>query len=161
MKIDFRINSVPAVLGDPVDEPALTAAGLRKAGPIRRLIKQHPHYLVVYSAENCQLDCFADAFSLYPCTYRYLDRDRRWGTSAALFLQSGRLVKVEFQVIDGQDAAGNFLDRFQDTCQAALGAPVEATRYRTRWVNDKAQVTTILQRDKTNVDFRLEIIPDS
>jgi hypothetical protein len=161
MQIDFKINSVHAVLGDPVDEPALAAAGFRKAGPIRRLIKHLPHHLDVYSAENCHLHCFAEAFSIYPCTHRYLNRDRRWETSALLFLDSGRLVKVEFKVIDGQYAAGNFLDRFQETCRAALGEPVETTRYQTKWVNDRAQVTTMLRADKTNADFRLEIIPDS
>lgn len=161
MQLDVKVNSVPLILGDPVDMPALDEAGFRKAGPLRRLIRLVPPGQTVFSAENCQVECFEDEFSIYPCTHGYLNRDRRWETSATLYLADDRLVKVKFHVIEGQYAATNFLDRFQESCCAVLGEPVEKSRFQTRWKNGASTVTSILHRDRINADFLLELIPGS
>lgn len=161
MQINVKINSVPLVLGEQVDVQVLDDADFHKAGPLRRLIKHLPAGQTVFSAENCQVYCFDDDFSIYPCTHGYLNRDRQWETSATLFLADDRLQKIEFHVIDGQYAASNFLDRFREACSSVLGDPVEISRFQTKWQNGTAAVTSILHRDKTNADFLLELNPGS
>lgn len=161
MQLELKINSIPLVLGETVDVQALDGADFNKTGPLRRLIKNLPVGQTVYSAENCQVACFNDDFSIYPCTDSYLNRDRRWETSATLFLAKDRLQKVEFHVIDGRYAASNFLDRFHRACSRVLGDPVEKSRFLTRWQNGTGAVTSILHNDRVNADFLLEVNPGS
>jgi len=157
MSIELKINSLPLKLGETVDTSSLEEADFNKAGPIRRLLTHLPLGQTVFQADNCKLECFDDEFSIYPCTHGYLNRDRQWKTKATLFLEDGRLWKFEFQVVDGHYAASNFLDRFQEACSTALGEPVESSRFRTRWQNGSAAVTSILHSDMVNVDFLMEI----
>jgi hypothetical protein len=161
MKLEIKVNSVPLVLGETVDMVILEGADFQKIGRLRRFIKNLPAGQTVYSADNCQVECFNNDFSIYPCTHGYLNRDRQWETSATLFLSDNRLIKVEFQVIDGQYAATNFMDRFQETCSSVLGDPVENSQFLTKWHNGAAAVTSILHSDRTNADFLLELIPSS
>jgi len=157
MSLELKINSVTIELGGTVDSQALEDADFQKAGPLRRLFKQLPLAQTLYLAGNCKLECFDDDFSIYPCTHGYLNRDRQWETKAAVYLEDGRVWKLEFQVVNGHYAASNFLERFQGACTAALGEPVENSRFLTRWQNGTAAVTSILHRDMVNVDFLMEL----
>lgn len=157
MSLEIKINSVPIELGGIVDVKALDEADFQKAGPLRRLFKQLPLGQTIYFADNCKLECFDDEFSIYPCTHGYLNRDRQWETKAAVYLEEGRVWKLEFQVVDGQYAASNFLERFQKACNSVLGEPVENSRFLTRWKNGSAAVTSILHPDMINVDFLMEL----
>jgi hypothetical protein len=158
MSLELIINSLPLKLGETVDPESLVEADIYKAGPIRRLLTNLPLGQTVFQADNCKLECFDDEFSIYPCTHGYLNRDRQWETKAALYLEDGWLSKFEFQVVEGHYAASNFLDRFQEACSAVLGEPVESSRFRTRWVNGSATVTSTLHSDMVNVDFLMELI---
>jgi hypothetical protein len=157
MSLEVKINSIPLELGEIVDMAALDGAELHKAGPLARLLKHIPSDQTIYLADNCKLECFDEEFCIYPCTHDYLNRDRQWETKATIFLEGGRVWKLEFQVVDGRYAATNFLDRFYEACSAVLGEPVESSRYRTEWRNGKAKVTSILHRDKVNADFLIEL----
>jgi len=157
MGLELKINSVPMELGGMMDEQALDEADLHKAGPLRRLIKQLPSGQTLYLADNCKLECFDDDFCIYPCTHDYLNLDRQWETKATVYLEEGRVCKLEFRVVDGRYAASNFLERFHEACSAALGEPVESSRYRTRWHNGTARVTSILHPNKVNADFLMEL----
>jgi len=161
MSIGVTINSVPLELGGIIDTQILGEADFRKAGPLRRLIGKHPVSQTVYTADNCKLECFDGGFAIYPCTHGYLNKDRQWETKAVVFINNGRIHKLEFKVIDGLYAAANFLDRFHEACNAALGDPVKAGRFRTRWKNGAATVSSVLHRDMVNVDFLMEVIQDS
>ena len=161
MKLDIKVNSVPLVLGGAVELQTLEEAEFHKIGRLRRFIQNLPDGQTVFSADNCQVECFNDDFSIYPCTHGYLNRDRQWETRATLFLSDNHLVRVEFHVIDGQYAATNFMDRFQESCRSVLGDPVEKSRFLTKWQNGASAVTTILHPDRINADFLLEFIPGS
>lgn len=157
MSLELRINSVPMELGKVMDDNALDEAELRKVGPLRRLIKQLPSGQTLYHAVNCKLECFDQEFCIYPCTHGYLNRDRQWETKATVYLDEGRVCKLEFQVVDGRYAASTFLERFYEACSAVLGEPVKSSRRRTTWRNGTALVTSILHRDKVNADFLMEL----
>ena len=157
MSLEIKINSVPIELGGIIDVKTMDEADFQKAGPLRRLFKQLPLGQTLYRADNCKLECFDDDFCIYPCTHGYLTHDRRWETKAAVYLEDGRVRKLEFQVVDGHYAASNFLERFQEACTAALGKPVESSRFLTRWCNGAAVVTSILHPDMVNVDFLMEL----
>lgn len=157
MSLGLKINSIPLELGEIVDVAALDEADLHKAGPLRRLLKHLHSDQTLYLADNCKLEIFDDECCIYPCTHGYLNRDRQWETKATIFLEGGRVWKLEFQVIDGRYAATNFLDRFHEACSAVLGEPLENSRYRTEWRNGTAKVTSILHRDKVNADFLIEL----
>ncbi len=158
MSLEIKIKSVPIELGGIIDVNSLEEAEFSKAGPLRRLFKQLPLDQTVFQANNCKLECFDDEFSIYPCTHDYLNQDRQWKTKASVYLEGGRMWKLEFQVVDGHYAASNFLDRFRDACSAALGKPVESSHLLTRWQNGSASVTSILHSDLVNVDFLMEFI---
>ena len=156
MSLDLIINSLPLKLGETVDTGSLEDADFHKAGPLRRLLTNLPLGQTVFQSDNCKLECFDNEFSIYPCTHGYLTRDRQWKTKATMYLENGRLSKFEFRVVDGHYAASNFLDRFQEACTPVLGEPVESSRFRTRWQNGSASVTSILHSDMVNVDFLME-----
>lgn len=157
MNIELKINSVPIELGGTLDIDALDQAEFQKAGPLRKLFNQQPLGQTIYQAENCKLECFAEDFCIYPCTHGYLNRDRQWKTRAALFVNDGKVQKLEFQVLDGKYAASSFLDRFTEACSSVLGDPVESSRYLTRWTNGATEVTGVLHPGKANADFLMEL----
>ena len=157
MSLELKVNSVPIELGGIADTDALGRADFQKAGPLRKLFNNQPLGQTLYRADNCKLECFDEDFCIYPCTHGYLNRDRQWETRAALFLEDGKVQKLEFQVIDGKYAASNFLDRFMEACSAVLGNPVESSRLITRWTNGATVVTSILHPDKVNAEFLMEI----
>ena len=156
MSLELKINSVPIKLGGIVDTDALDQADFQKAGPLRKLFNSHPLNQTLYRADNCKLECFDEEFCIYPCTHGYLNRDRQWKTRAALFVNDGKVQKLEFQVVDGKYAASSFLDRFMEACSAVLGNPVESSGLLTRWTNGAAVVTSILHPNKVNADFLME-----
>ena len=157
MSLELKINSVPIKLGGILDTEALDRANFKKAGPLRKLFNRQPLGQTLYRAENCKLECFDEEFCIYPCTHGYLNRDRQWETRAAVYLEEGKVLKLEYQVVDGKYAASNFLARFQEACSAVLGNPVESSRFVTRWTNDIAMVTSILHPDKVNAQFLMEL----
>jgi len=157
MALELKINSFPMALGHSVDPKALEQADFHKTGPLRRLFKSLPSGQTLFLADNCKLECFEEGFCIYPCTHGYLNRDRQWKTKAAVYLEDGKVCKLEFQVVDGKYAASNFLQRFQEACNAALGEPVESTRFLTRWINGAAAVTSVLHPDRFNADFLMEL----
>lgn len=158
MSLELKVNSVPIELGGKLDIKILEEGDFRKTGPLHRLFTSLPLGQTLYQANNCKLECFDDEFSIYPCTHGYLNRDRQWETKAAVYLEDGRVRKLEFQVVDGHYAASNFFDRFQEACNAALGEPVESSRFLTRWKNGTAAVTCTLHPDMVNANFLMELI---
>ena len=156
MGLELKINSVAMELGGIIDTSALDEADFQKVGALRRLMKQMPSGQDIFHAHNCKLECFDEEF--YPCTHGYLNKDRRWETQAASYVADGKVVKVEFKVIEGQYSAANFLERFQEACIGVLGEPEENSRYLSRWSNGTAAVTSVLHRDMINVDFLLEFV---
>ncbi len=157
MSLELKINSVPIELGGIADIDALGQADFQKSGPLRKLFNNQPLGQTLYWADNCKLECFDEEFCIYPCTHGYLNRDRQWKTRGALYLDEGKVQKLEFQVVDGKYAASSFLDRFVEACSGVLGNPVENSRLLTRWANGATVVTSILHPDKVNADFLLEL----
>jgi hypothetical protein len=158
MSLDLKINSVHMELGGTMDDRALDEAALHKPNPLRRLFKNPPNGQILYEADNCKLECFDEEFTIYPCTHGYLTPDRQWETKATVFLDEGRVCKLEFQVLEGRYAASNFIERFHEVCSVVLGKPVESSPHRSRWHNGKALVACILHPDKVNADFLMELI---
>ena len=158
MSLELKVNSVPIELGGTMDTKILEEGDFRKTGPLRRLFTSLPLGQTLYQVNNCKLECFDDDFSIYPCTHGYLNRDRQWKTKASVYLEDGLVKKLEFQVVDGQYAASNFFERFQEACSAALGEPVESSRFLTRWKNGTAVVTSTLHPDMVNANFLMELI---
>lgn len=160
MDMIFKINEVPVVMGREIDTARLVDADFHRTGTLNRILLRIPSGNEMYSLENCRLDCFADDFSIYPCTDGYLDRHRQWNTRAELHLKEGIVQKLVFQVIEGQYAAANFVDRFRDLCGEVLGDPVETDTFITRWRNGSSHVTAILRPDRVNADFLVELDAD-
>ena len=118
----LKINNIPLNLGQKIPAEALDAAEVRKAGLLRRVFAQQPLDQTVYDIENCELSDLEDDLHIYPCTHSYLNQDRQWRTKATLFLKHDRLQRILFQVVEGQTAAMNFLERFEAAASKALGS---------------------------------------
>jgi hypothetical protein len=144
-------------MGEEIDTTTIEAAAFHKAGPLNRLFHRIPLSYDLYSAENCRLECIQDDFSIYPCTDGYLNRDRQWSTKAELYVLEGKPEKLIFQVLDGNYAAGNFLDRFSQVCNDAFGEPIAQEDSAARWRNATSTVTAILHPDQVNADFLFEL----
>jgi len=157
MSLELKINAIPLELGGIVDIRTLEEAALQKAGPLRRLFKRLPPGQMLFRADNCKLECFHEDFCIYPCTHGYLNQDRQWKTRVSVYVADGRVQKLEFRVVDGRYAATNFLERFHEACCGVLGAPVESSRFLTRWRNGAAAVTSTLHPNMVNVDFLMEL----
>jgi hypothetical protein len=157
MKLDLVINNHPFELGTRVESHTLKSAAFQRAGLIRRLFNRTPGGSTRFDAKNCTLACFGEEFSLYPCTHRYLNKDRQWRTSASLFSQEDKLHRILFQVMEGQYAATSFLGRFQDACRKTFGEPTNSNKWETSWVNGKTRIVCTLHPDKVNADFLIEL----
>ena len=94
MKFDFTINDCTFELGALVEPGTLKNAALQRAGLFKRLVDRIPLASNRYDAMNCTLACFKDKFSLYPCTHRYLNKDRQWRTRASVFSQKDKIHRI-------------------------------------------------------------------
>jgi len=156
--MELIIDDIPLTLGDKIDPEVLDGHSFRKVGLVRRILTGKSVGRELYIADNSQMTCLIEDFSIFPCTHSYLNQDRRWETRASLFMKDGVLQEVLFQVIEGRYAAGNFIERFVDICTDVLGPPEEPEPRTSRWVNGEAKVTTFLHRDRVHADFRFEWI---
>lgn len=156
MTMKLNIEDIPLTLGERLDATRLESSPFHKEGLVKRLISRASDGRDHYVHENARLTCLTEEFTIFPCTHDYLDKDRRWETRASIFIQDGRLEEVLFQVIDGRYAAGNFLDRFTETCTDSLGEPVEHHERGTVWHNGTSILTAYLHDSRVDADFRFE-----
>jgi len=157
VNLGIRINRIPLELGAPVPREMLAAAAFRPNGLLHRLLRRQSFGQTTYDIADCDFEGLADSVHIYPCNHSYLDRDRRWDTRATLFLRHGRLERILFQVIDGQTAALNFLERFTSGVTALVGQPDEENLYSTCWQTRNTRIEARLHPDQLNVDFDIII----
>jgi hypothetical protein len=157
VKLDLIINDIPLELGSPVSAETLAEAEVRAAGLLQRLVRRSPRD-GTFVGEDCELRCFGDGIHIYPCTHGYLNRDRQWHTRVALDVRRGKLRRVLFRVVDGHTAAENFLQRFREAAEAAIGEPVERDRRRAVWRRNGTLVRTYLHPDRINADIEWSLV---
>lgn len=157
LNLDLKINGVPLEPGSRVNSAKLLENGFHKQSLLRRIVKRQQAEGEILQAENCETDCFGEAFSLFPCTHGYLNRDRQWQTRATVHLVDGRVRRVTFHVLNGIYAAPNYMDKFQDLCTRLLGEPGEkGAEGALLWKNDKLKLVGRLQPDRICADFEIE-----
>jgi len=157
LNIELSINQVPLALGEALPAAMLDEANLHRSGFLRRLLSREPIDQEIYSVENCELNGFGDELHIYPCTHGYLNRDRQWRTKVTLFLKQNQLQRILFQVVDGQTAAMNFLNRFEAIISEKNGKPVNQGLRSCRWQDEGVRVETFLHSNRTNADFVIEL----
>jgi len=153
MDLGLKINKIPVELGQQLAPETLDAAAFRRAGLLRRLLSHQPIEQIVYAIDDCELQGLNDELHIYPCNHSYLNDDRKWRTKVTLYLKKERLQRIFFQVVDGQTAAQNFLDRFEAAAAKIIGEPTSQDRYTRCWHSDGAHVKTVLHSDQINADF--------
>ena len=156
MELDLKINSIPLTLGQKLPREALDNADQKRTGLLRRLFSNDADR-TVYTMEDCEFEGLDEDLRIYPCTHRYLNRDRQWHTKVTFFLKNDRLERLLFQVIEGQTAAMNFLERFE-TAANKFGEPSHRDRFKSRWQTTGARIETCLHPDRINADITIETI---
>jgi hypothetical protein len=157
MEFDLRINHTRFCLGDRLEKHALASAKFHRAGLVTILSQKMSPLGKQFVARDCTMTCFGDEFHLYPCRDLYLDRERQWKTSATLFYKKGRLHRILVRVIDGQYAAVNFLQRFQEVCIHKFGTPSRAGRSEYSWESNGKSIGCILDEEFYNASFNLKL----
>ena len=157
MEFGIRINKIPLQLGQELPHETLDAGDFRRSGLLRRLITQQPIDQTVYAIDDCELEGLDDELHIYPCTHSYLNQDRQWRTKVTLFLKKDRLHRILFQVVEGQTAALNFLERFETAAAKLIGEPDHSDRLTTCWQSQGARVESYLHPDRVNADFVIEL----
>jgi hypothetical protein len=140
-------------LGDPLRRDQLKRAHFKKAGFVTKLTNHTPILEKQFVARDCTVTCFGDEFVLYPCRDDYLDKDRKWKTSASLFYKNDRLYRIVIQVIDGHYAALNFVQSFQEACENNIGDPAQAEQRLLRWEDDSDFIACQLDRARYNASL--------
>lgn len=157
MEFGIRINKIPLKLGQELPQETLANGDFKRLGLLRRLIAQQPVDQTVYAIDDCELEGLDDELHIYPCTHGYLNEDRQWRTKVTLFLKKDRLHRILFQVVEGQTAALNFLERFEAAAARVIGEPERADRHTVCWQSQGARVESYLHPDKVNADFVIEV----
>jgi hypothetical protein len=157
MELGLRINKVPVELGQQLSRETFGAATMRRAGFLRRLLTHQRLSQTIFAIDDCELEGLNDSLHIYPCTHSYLNRDRQWRTRATFFLHEDRLRRILFQVVEGQTAAVNFLERFESAAESLIGQPSVRERRTAEWKEAGTRVTTRLHRDRVNADFVIEL----
>ena len=161
MNIGLKINEVPLELGREVPHDRLSEARMRRAGLWRRLLTQQPMDQTVYHIDDCEMQALDDELRIYPCTHGYLNRDRQWHTRVSLFVKNDRLHRILFQVVEGQTAALNFLERFQSEASRTFGEPAHQDRQSAVWHQAGTRIETYLHPDRINADFEISLTEDT
>ena len=161
MNLDLKINELPLELGQRLPLERLDEARFRRVGLLRRLLSARVAGHDIYDGEDCELVALGDELHIYPCTDSYLNRDRQWRTRVKLFVKQDRLQRELFQVVEGQTAAVNFLERFQEAASRALGEPAHVDRRSAVWESGQARVQTYLHPDRLNADFDISLVDDA
>ena len=157
MKFGLKINKIPLELGQEVPHETLGAGDFRRSGLLRRLINRQPANQTVYAIDNCEIEGFDDELHIYPCTHGYLNQDRQWRTKVTLFLKKDRLHRILFQVLEGQTAALNFLERFEAAAAKLIGEPERLDHRTACWQSQGTRVESRLHPDQINADFVIEL----
>ncbi len=157
MDLDLKINGVELQPGGPVNASLLLENGFRKPGILERLVKRPAGGGEIFLAENCETDCFGDAFNLYPCNHGYLNRDCRWQTEAIVQVVDGTVRRITFHVLDGLYAAPNYMSRFAALCTRHLGEPNRGQAGDLIWRNDRLALSGRLHSDHIRADFSVEV----
>ncbi len=157
MDLGLRINKIPMILGEELPRETLDAAAFQRAGLLRRLLASQPVDQTVYAIDDCELEGLDDELHIYPCTHGYLNRDRQWHTKVTLFLKQDRLQRIFFQVVEGQTAALNFLERFEVAAATVIGKPSRKDRHSSFWQGGGTRIKTYLHPDRINADFVIEL----
>ena len=158
MDFAITINEQTLELGQTLDRPKMVAANFRQVGLLSGILMKIPMGQARFDSRDCTFNFFSDELSFYPCTDSYLTRDRQWSTEASLFFKNDTLFRMVFKVIDGQYAAANFVERFNETCTNKMGTPLSENRRKKKWSNAKSTVETILHVDSINAEFIIEQI---
>lgn len=156
MDLKLKINGIRLEPGDRLEPEALLENGFKREGMLQRLLHRSSQGGDLYKAANTEVDCFEDAFNLYPCTASYLTRDRQWETAATVLLVDGRVNRVTFHVLDGIYAAPNYVTKFKEICTKLYGEPGQGPAGAMLWKNDKVILSGKLQPDGICADFRME-----
>ena len=156
MTLNIKINKVPMTLGQELSSEVLESADFKRTGLLKRLINQQPMDQTVFSGDDCELEGLDSDLHIYPCTHGYLNQDRQWRTKATLYLKNDRLLRILFQVVDGQTAALNFVQRFETAAGKAIGQPYAQDQHSTRWRAHDTHLETLLYPDRFNADFIIE-----
>ncbi len=157
MEFGIKINNIPLELGQELPQETLSAGDFRRSGLLRRLFAHQPVDQNVYAIEDCELEGLNDQLHIYPCTHSYLNQDRQWRTKVTLFLKEDRLQRILFQVVQGQTAALNFLERFEEAAVQMIGEPDRKDRHTASWQSQGAHVESYLHPDRVNADFVIEL----
>jgi 1-aminocyclopropane-1-carboxylate deaminase/D-cysteine desulfhydrase-like pyridoxal-dependent ACC family enzyme len=155
--MEILINDTVVTLGDVLADHVMAAAGLHPASVLKKLLRGRGGRRLRLAAESCTAELFAGELKVYPCTHRYLNRDRQWQTAAEVVLDQGRVHKVLIRILEGRYAAPGFVDRFNELCNARLGA-AKKSGGRQRWRNGKLRFTSFLEPDGMNADLVIEVI---
>lgn len=156
MDLHLKINKIPLYLGQSLPPEAVVGASRQRTGLWRRWGRKLPARQV-YAIEDCELEGFGDELHIYPCTHSYLNRDRQWHTRVTLFLECDRLHRILFQVVEGQTAALNFLERFEAAAARAIGEPAMRDPRTAMWLGNGARLRTYLHPDRVNADIDFEL----
>ena len=157
MDFGIRINKIPMRLGQELPPGTLGAVEFKRLGLLRRLITHQPVNQEVYAIDDCELEGLDDELHIYPCTHSYLNQDRQWRTRVTLFLKEDRLHRIFFQVVEGQTAALNFLERFEAAAARIIGEPERSNHNTVFWRSQGARVESHLHSDRVNADFVIEV----
>jgi len=121
-ELNLRINGLEIHLGMILDTTVLIAHKIKKPGLFRGIKKQSGQ--TIFWSKNCDIQCFADKFALFPNLDTSSGADTMYGTSAYLYFTDNSLVNVTFQLIGNDFAANWIVNKFQEPANETFGQPI-------------------------------------
>jgi len=134
MEIDLVINNIPISLGENFDLNKLRSADCKKAGLMTRWQLKLPKGQTLYWVKNCRITSFDKKFNYWAVLGSGpQDIDYVCGTSAYLFYNNERLLRIIFQVIHSAIQATAANHEMKQIMTNKFGSPTKSSSLVSFW----------------------------
>jgi hypothetical protein len=148
--LNFKINTCPVLLGQPINENNLNKHDIKKAGFFQRMLLKPNHGEVIFWSKNCQLQYLEKekVNAISPILDVKAGTSIMFGTSAYFWYVNNYLVKFVFQILQNQRMANLKLGELSSEISSLLGDPIDKTDMFITWVSENQKIVLEFPGDR-------------
>lgn len=142
LKLNLKANDYPIALNQELNEAVLKEHSFRKIGLFDRLFLKPSKDQIVWWAKNCGLRYLNEELgnAIYPILDTKAGADIMFGTSAYLWFQENKLIRLTYQIIQNKMAAEISLKRLEEKIIETFGEPASSESPFVAWETEEQKL---------------------
>jgi len=143
MELNLRINNYSIALDQELNKAILKKHAFKKIGFFERLLIKPAKDQIVWWAKNCGMKYINEEFgnTIYPILDIKAGADSMFGTSAYLWFEENKLIRLTFQIIKNKMAAEISLKKLEEKIVEFFGNPTTSEHPFVTWETETQKFT--------------------